>query len=325
MVGLVNGVFLLTGLDAPGSYEPRAIDVAFVAFLVPMCCSRGRSFASTSTSATPRDRHRRVPDRGRGDGDDVHGGPAHRCLAPTASVTAAIFGALTAAQVAAFGALLPGRSSRRHLVLFGTFAATAAATATFGWHWIGAVRQLAATIACPSCWRLWRSRPGRCSTATWNGRRIREWTAPDDGPGRSSRASRPWLRARPWVVAIVDDDWASATRSRPPSSWCSVWASPRASCRTRCASTTAYRQAREALDQKEEARARRGPRRASGRPTTLRESEEHLRLVFETAVDGVVELDERGVVLRANEAFASMVGLPPEARSRISRGRRSRR
>lgn len=40
---------------------------------------------------------------------------------------------------------------------------------------------------------------------------------------------------------------------------------------------------------------------------TLRRSEEHLRLVFEAAVDGFVELDEKGTVLRANEAFADMV------------------
>ena len=42
---------------------------------------------------------------------------------------------------------------------------------------------------------------------------------------------------------------------------------------------------------------------------TLRRSEEHLRLVFDAAVDGFVELDERDVIVRANDAFARMVGL----------------
>src|SRR5205085_376253 len=42
---------------------------------------------------------------------------------------------------------------------------------------------------------------------------------------------------------------------------------------------------------------------------TLRQSEEHLRLVFEAAVDGIVELDARDIILRANEAFCGMVGL----------------
>lgn len=43
---------------------------------------------------------------------------------------------------------------------------------------------------------------------------------------------------------------------------------------------------------------------------TLRLSEEHLRMVFEAAVDGIVELDEHEVILRTNEAFCRMVGLP---------------
>ncbi len=46
---------------------------------------------------------------------------------------------------------------------------------------------------------------------------------------------------------------------------------------------------------------------------TLRASEEHLRLVFDAAVDGFVELDDRGVVIRANEAFARMVSLDLQA------------
>jgi len=43
---------------------------------------------------------------------------------------------------------------------------------------------------------------------------------------------------------------------------------------------------------------------------TLRESEERLRTVFESAVDGIVELDARDVVVRANGAFRKMVELP---------------
>ncbi len=43
---------------------------------------------------------------------------------------------------------------------------------------------------------------------------------------------------------------------------------------------------------------------------TLRESEERLRLVFEAAVDGIVELDPKDVIVRANGAFCHMVDLP---------------
>ena len=42
---------------------------------------------------------------------------------------------------------------------------------------------------------------------------------------------------------------------------------------------------------------------------TLKSSEEHLRLVFDAAVDGIVELDANDVVVRTNEAFCQMVHL----------------
>jgi PAS domain S-box-containing protein len=45
---------------------------------------------------------------------------------------------------------------------------------------------------------------------------------------------------------------------------------------------------------------------------TLRSSEEHLRLVFDTAVDGIVELSLDGKILRANGAFCQLVGLGPD-------------
>lgn len=43
---------------------------------------------------------------------------------------------------------------------------------------------------------------------------------------------------------------------------------------------------------------------------TLRGSEEHLRLVFDAASDGIAELSREGVIVRANDAFCEMLGLP---------------
>ncbi|HEU4528971.1 MAG TPA: ATP-binding protein [Actinomycetota bacterium] len=76
--------------------------------------------------------------------------------------------------------------------------------------------------------------------------------------------------------------------------------------------TNATREAEEALDQKEVAlretdRALARLRRAN---ETLRESEERLRTVFESAVDGIVELDHKDIIVRANEAFCGMIDLP---------------
>jgi signal transduction histidine kinase len=45
---------------------------------------------------------------------------------------------------------------------------------------------------------------------------------------------------------------------------------------------------------------------------TLRESEEHVRLVLEAASDGIVELDAADQIVRVNEAFCSMIGLSRE-------------
>ena len=46
---------------------------------------------------------------------------------------------------------------------------------------------------------------------------------------------------------------------------------------------------------------------------TLRDSEERLRAVFEAAADGIVELDQGDVVVRANTAFCRMLELPQSA------------
>ena len=45
---------------------------------------------------------------------------------------------------------------------------------------------------------------------------------------------------------------------------------------------------------------------------SLAASEERLRLLFDAAVDGIVELSPEGMIRRANEAFCSMVQLPHE-------------
>ncbi|HZB01544.1 MAG TPA: PAS domain-containing sensor histidine kinase [Actinomycetota bacterium] len=75
--------------------------------------------------------------------------------------------------------------------------------------------------------------------------------------------------------------------------------------------TQAAESVRRALDQKETALADTDAAldRVREANETLRRSEEHLRLVFDTAVDGIVELDADDVIVRANEAFCRMVHL----------------
>jgi PAS domain S-box-containing protein len=76
--------------------------------------------------------------------------------------------------------------------------------------------------------------------------------------------------------------------------------------------SNASRAAQDALDQKEVAlrETDKALARLQRANETLRESEERLRTVFEAAVDGIVELDHKDVIVRANEAFCRMIQLP---------------
>jgi PAS domain S-box-containing protein len=75
--------------------------------------------------------------------------------------------------------------------------------------------------------------------------------------------------------------------------------------------TQATESVRRALSQKEEALSETDAAldRVREAIETLKSSEEHLRLVFDAAVDGIVELDANDVVVRTNESFCRMVHL----------------
>src|SRR5262245_44952366 len=76
--------------------------------------------------------------------------------------------------------------------------------------------------------------------------------------------------------------------------------------------TQAQKEIHDALEQKEVAlrETDKALARLQRANETLRESEERLRTVFEAAVDGIVELDQRDVIVRANGAFCRMIDLP---------------
>jgi PAS domain S-box-containing protein len=76
--------------------------------------------------------------------------------------------------------------------------------------------------------------------------------------------------------------------------------------------TQSQKAVHDALDQKEVAlrETDKALARLQRANETLRESEERLRTVFESAVDGIVELDPNDVIVRANGAFCRMIELP---------------
>ncbi len=79
--------------------------------------------------------------------------------------------------------------------------------------------------------------------------------------------------------------------------------------------TNAQRAAQEALADKEQALRETDQAlvRLQRANETLRESQERLGTVFDSAVDGIVELDHRGVIVGTNEAFCRMVELTQDA------------
>ncbi len=316
LVGLANVVFLVTDVGSTGSYEPKTTDLAFALFLAPLILYARAEFRDHFDE---RD--------GLEIGTDVFlivasvTALTYVVIRPIdasihASTAAAIFSVLAALQVAAFGALLLWAPSRRHLVLFGVFTSTAAATVTFGWHWTrGTYDGSLPAIALPfllaplafAAWALFDANVG-------------DGVSPHVAPRRWARPVLTSLSvvtacAALAVVAIFGDDRGLIGSQATAIILLLGLGIAARILSNQTASTLAHRETTEALEQKERAlrETDEALERVREANETLRQSEEHLRLVFETAVDGVVELDERGTVLRANEAFVSMVGLPPES------------
>jgi signal transduction histidine kinase len=238
--------------------------------------------------------------------------PAHADDAMASS--AAVFAFLAALQFAAFGGLAAWVPSPMHVVQFVIFTVFAAATAVFGWQWVhgefhgaslivdvgfaGSAAVLAAFVGwAPAGWirggaaRV--SRWGRpvlttCAVAAALAALTFVATGPDTG-GISDRQAR-WLIAALGACVILR---IVANQIR----------TTQASERVRLAlqqKEGALRETDAALDRVREANE------------TLRESEEHVRLVLAAASDGIVELDSVDQIVRANDAFCSMVGLSRE-------------
>ena len=314
MIGVVNVVFLVADVNHAGSYQPRVSDLAFAVFLLPIVQFARAEF------------HDHFDDRDSIEiGTDVFLIVASVTAlmyvvvrpfdaSPQASMTSAIFSLLTATQLAAFGALMLWAPSRRHLVLFGIFTSTAAATATFGWHWTrGTFDGTIASIALPfmlaplafAAWTVFTGAPDE-STAT----PPRRWARPV-----LTSVSVVTACAALAVVAIFDDERGLVGAQSTAIILLLGLGIAARILSNQTASTSAHRETRDALEERERAlrETDQALERVREANETLRQSEEHLRLVFETAEDGIVELDERGTVLRANDAFAEMLALPRES------------
>jgi signal transduction histidine kinase len=228
--------------------------------------------------------------------------------------SAAIFAFLAALQFAAFGGLAAWVPNPMHVVQFAIFTAFAATTALFGWQWMHAdfhgaslvvdvsfavsAIVLAAFVGwTPSGWIRGRAapvsrwgRPALTTAAVAAALTALAFVATGrDAAGISDRQAR-WLIGALGLCVILR---IVANQIR---------------------STQASERVRLALQQKESALRETDAALDRVRETneTLRESEEHVRLVLEAASDGIVELDATDQIVRVNDAFCSMIGLPRE-------------
>ncbi|HSL10693.1 MAG TPA: ATP-binding protein [Actinomycetota bacterium] len=314
LVGLAAIAFAVAGLVDEMTYRPRVVDAAFLILLVPFTVAMRQEFRT----------HLDASDR-REIAIDVWllaGSVAalfYLVIRPddattAASLSAATFAILAASQLIAFAALALWVPTASHLGMFVGFALYAIATVRFGndWSkdvyaggetWVNVAYVLAPLIL------------GAVAIAVPHGSAYR--------PPHRARVARPVLTSAAVVaacgtlalVAIVDD---ARGLGGFQSSFIigalglSVAARILAN---QISSTQAHEEVREALERREQALRETDAAldRVREANETLRASEEHLRLVFDAAVDGFVELDDRGVVIRANDAFARMIGLDPQA------------
>lgn len=312
LLGTVNAAFLIRGLSGAVAYRPSPVDLVFLplsaVFLVPVKMEFAEHF--------PKQDRREIA-------ADVAliaaalGAIAFLYLKPegadaTATMSAAAFALIGVTAFATYGALALWVPTPAHIGQFAVIGAFSAAVLTFGAQWVdgtyvgGQARiDLPFALGALALAGLVTALPRRTS----------------QGPvARPSRYGRPLLTAAAVSAACAALGIVATMEINREVEWVqgSVLIALLAVAMAlrilvnQLRSTQATRQVESALDQKEAALRETdlALARLQEANQTLRESEERLRLVFEAAVDGIVELDEKDLILRANEAFCQMVQLP---------------
>ena len=231
-----------------------------------------------------------------------------RHAGPAAQISAAMWAAFAGAQVAMFFSLMFWEPTRDHIGLAFSFALGAVAASGFGWEWTKGSFTVASPVVTMSAAV---SVVGFAATAAYLRR--------GGGVQRTARLARPLIAngsvvaafaALVTVTVMQNRDEITAAQEVVIIAALGLGVIVRIIIsQTKIA--LAHRETHAALTAKELAlnEADRALDRVREANETLRQSEEHLRLVFDAAVDGIVELDARDIILRANEAFCSMVDL----------------
>ena len=311
LLGVADVTFLVMDL-AGARYAPRAGDAAFLVLLIPLIALARNEFRA----------HFEPSDRLEIAADVMLVAIAVATIlyvllrpenaTPITSLSTATWAILAAAQLTIFSALFLWVPSRVHGLQFLLFAALGVATAVFGWQWThGTFRGTSPWVDLP----LMLCPLGFAFMAT----QLPAYRAEVDARSRPRRWARPVLTsaavltacAALALVAILDDSrGVTGLQSTVLIILLGLAVAARILA-NQIMSAQAHTAVQSALEGKETALRETDTAfdRVREANETLRASEEHLRLVFDAAVDGIVELDERGAIVRANEAFAHMVGL----------------
>ena len=311
LIGFSSVVFAIVGAAGDEVYGPSASDALFLTVLVPLVLAAQQEFRAHFDERDRRDV-----------AVDVWlisasiAAILYVAIRPTdadgvTSVSAAAFAVLAASQLTTFAAITLWVPTMAHLLQFLAFAGYAVATLQFGWDWTrgayagGEMWVNVAYVLCPVALAL-----------------VVTYVRHDGETARSaapSRIARPALTsasvfaacAALAVISMLDDTrHISQTQSTLLIAMLGIGVAARILA-NQIAGTQAHREVRSALARREIALRETDAalERVREANETLRQSEEHLRLVFDAAVDGFVELDHRDVILRANDSFARMVGI----------------
>lgn len=308
LLAIAAGILLTLDLREK-TPEPSLLDLSFLLFLLPLL---GNAREEYRRHFPPEDRREIAIDA-----TLITASLAAICYmiirpvdaATTVSLSAATFAILAAVLFAPFAVLALWVPSPVHLVQWVVFSAFAAAAFALGMEWTrGTLDEAYPAIDIV----FLAGAPLLAAGVLWTSR----------GAGEGS-GEHPFHLARPILtsvaiisafaalatVASLDDvRGVSATQSTAIIGLLGVGVAVRILA-NQIRSTQAHTEARLALRDKEHALSEADMALERVRETneTLRQSEEHLRLVFEAAVDGIVELDHEDIILRANDAFCGMV------------------
>jgi len=304
------GAFLLNTIAGRAWAGPSAYDGAFLLLMIPVLWAARREFAAH----LPPDDRREIA-------IDVLliavslAAVCYVVILPdgenplVVSLSAGTFALLATTIFTIYGALAIWVPSPAHLIQWIVFTSFAGAIVAFGWEWSQGIFMGLSTAAMIP---FLLGPPALTATVALLPRRTAT------GPGeRPLRLARPLLTslsvacacaAFVTVASLDEERGIEGTQATAIITILGAGVAFRILA-NQLGSTQAHQETAAALAEKASALADTDAalQRLREVNETLRGSEEHLRLIVDAAVDGIVELDERGTILRANRAFARMV------------------